>query len=632
MGRRRAGRKLAAILAADVAGYSRLTRADEEGTIARLRTLRRELIEPAIDAHRGRIVKTTGDGILIEFASAVDAVRCAVVVQREMASRSKDVPEEKRIVFRVGINVGDVLIESDGDLMGDGINVASRLEGQAEPGGICLSGAAYEQVRDKIAHPFTDMGEQWVKNIDRPVHVYSLVTEAIAALPDEPVMVASISSQALVSHRLWRAISAIGVVVVLVGGAWFGIDRHRIATTAPPLSIVVLPFSNLSGDAKQDYFADAITEDVTTDLSRIRGSFVIAHNTADAFKGKPVDVRQVAKELGVRYVLEGSVQRDGSVVRARAQFVDGNSGEQLWADRFDSDLTNLFKLQSQISGRIANSLRLEMTSAAGRNAQTRGANIDAQDYVMRARALNTKPQTRDSLEQQLSLYQHALAIEANSADAWAGLARTLANIESIYPDENRGSDLRRAEAAADRAVALDSANPEAHHASGEIDWQVRRLAEAEVELETAIKLDHNYAAAYFNLGVVEAFRGAPDKALPLMEQAVSLSPRDPYVSNYLGGISWCYLLLGDDNAAVDWGLKGRSANPNYPPVNVGLAAAYALLGDMKNAHASLADALRLNPHLSIRLLQEWGDSPDPAYVKLAQRMYDGLRKAGLPEQ
>jgi adenylate cyclase len=635
MGERRVvGRRLAAILAADMAGYSRLIRADEEGTIGRLWTLRRELIDPAIDTHNGRIIKSMGDGLLIEFASVVDAVRCAVNVQRGMVSRNEGVPEDRRIVFRVGINLGDVVIEGDGDLMGDGINVASRLEGLAEPGGICLSGAAYEQVRDKLDLPFADSGEQTVKNIDRPVRIYGLSGAAIAALPDQPVLSKPKSSWGHASRRLWLAMSSAGAIAA-AAGIWLSLERSTLqtATTAPPLSIVVLPFANLSGDPQQEYFADAITEDVTTDLSRIRSSFVIAHNTAQTFKGRSVDVRNVARELGVRYVLEGSVQRNGPVVQAAAQLVDGHSGEQLWADRFDTDVADIFKLQNQISARIANSLRLEMVSAAGRVASTHGVNVDAQDYVMQAKAFfESNPTSRDSYREVQQLYERALAIDDKSADAWAGLARTLAGGQAVFPDENRARDLERAEAAAERAIALDSDNAEAHDASGLVQRQLQDFEKAEIELERAIALDRNFALPYFELGNVEVFLGKPDEALPLFEQAVRLSPHDSRLAFFLAAIGWCHLLLGDDKAGIEWGLKARSVNPTYTWANLLLADAYAHLGDEKEARAALATALRSNPHLSIRVLQQVGGS-EPAWVKLAdERFYDGLRKAGLPEQ
>jgi adenylate cyclase len=632
MGERRvAGRRLAAILAADVAGYSRLIRADEEGTIARLRILRRELIDPAIDAHSGRIIKTMGDGLLIEFASVVDAVRCAVTVQRGMVSRNEVVPEAKRIIFRVGINLGDVVIESDGDLMGDGINVASRLEGLAVPGGICLSGAAYEQVRDKLALPFDDMGEQVVKSIDRPVHAYGLGHDTIAELPEETLHITSRLSPRRVPIRAWATLAACMGIALLAIGLWIGLVRSKFlgGTAAPSFSVVVLPFANLSNDPKQEYFADGITEEVTTAVSRIRGSFVIAHSTANTYKNKSTDARQIAIELGVRYVVEGSVQHQENVVKTSVQFIDGVSGDQLWADRFEGNLTNIFDLQNQIASRIANSVRLEMIRVESR--QPAHANVGAQDYVMQGWALRAKAVTKENLEEAQRIFERALALNSKSADAWSGLSYALGQEEVFYPDSQRTTKLKRGEDAADKAIELDPNSAEAHLARGLILVYERRLAEAGAEMERAITLDPSLFRAYAGLGTVEVFRGNPEKAIPLYQQAIRLSPHDPIIAVWYGAIGWNYLLMGNDKAAIEWGLKSRTVDPNYASAYVVLASAYALEGDDNDARAALAEARRLNPSLTIRLLRNYG-STEPAYVKLAERWLDGLRQAGLPEQ
>jgi adenylate cyclase len=319
-----ATRRLAAILAADVAGYSRLMGADEEGTLERLKLLQRELIDPKIAEHHGRIVKTTGDGVLVEFASVLDAVRCAVETQRTMLDRDADVAEDRSIKFRIGVNLGDIIAEGS-DIFGDGVNVAARLEGLAEPGGVCISRMVRDQIRDKLAYPFEDLGEQTVKNIARPVRAYALSAAAVAALPSTSVPK--------------------------------GAGDMLAPVTVPPLSIVVLPFANLSNDPEQEYFADGITEDLTTDLSRIADSFVISRNTAFTYKGKSADVREVARELGVRYVLQGSVRRTGDLVRVNVQLVDAESGAHLWADRFDTSRANLDQAQDEITGRLAHTLR-----------------------------------------------------------------------------------------------------------------------------------------------------------------------------------------------------------------------------------------------------------------------------------
>ena len=327
-------RKLSAILAADVVGYSRLAGAHEERTLARLRALRSDLIDPAIDVHRGRVVKRTGDGVLVEFRSLVDAVRCAIEVQDGMVERNAGLPPERRIEFRTGIHLGDVVVESDGDLMGDGVNIAARLEGIAKPGAICLSSAAYEQVRDKVQASFTDLGETQLKNIARPVRVYSIDPRGPSASPPGD------------------AASA------------------EVQRTAPPhLSIVVLPFANIGGDPDQEYFVDGVTESLTTDLSRISGSFVIARNTAFTYKGKPFDVKKIGHELGVRYVLEGSVQRGGSRMRVNVQFIDAETGNHLWAERFDKPVADLFDMQDEIVARLANWLGTQLVEAEARRAE-----------------------------------------------------------------------------------------------------------------------------------------------------------------------------------------------------------------------------------------------------------------------
>jgi TolB-like protein/class 3 adenylate cyclase len=340
-------RRLTTILAADVAGYSRLTGADEEGTMRRLRALRAELLDPAIQAGRGRLFKTTGDGILIEFASVVDAVRCAIDVQHGMAARNADFVPDKRIEFRVGIHLGDVIVEDDGDLMGDGVNIAARLEGIAAPGGICLSRAAFDQVEGKVDAVFGDLGDQHLKNIARPVHAFAI--DPIATAP-----------------RLQERIDPVGLA----------------ASSPPRLSIVVLPFSNLGGDPEQEYFADGVTESLTTDLSRISGSFVIGRSTAFTYKGKAADLKQVGRDLNVRYALEGSVQRGGNRLRVNVQLIDTQSGQHLWAERFDKPLADLFDMQDEIVAHLASQLGTQLIEAEARRAE-RAPDPDSMDLYFR---------------------------------------------------------------------------------------------------------------------------------------------------------------------------------------------------------------------------------------------------------
>src|SRR2546421_7657260 len=400
-------RRLAAILAADVAGYSRLMGADEEGTLERLKAHRRELVDPKIREHHGRIVKTTGDGMLVEFPSVVDAVRCAVEIQRAMVDRNAGELDNKRITFRIGINLGDVIADGD-DIYGDGVNIAARLEALAEPGGVCISRTVRDHIGDRLPYPFDDIGEQSVKNIAQPVHAFAISAAIVASLPE----VATPARPAVLRRRDTPRLAIVAATLVGVVGigaavwwAWPNQNAPTFSATASapaspqttltgrtparPLSIVVLPFANLSNDPEQEYFADGVTDDLTTDLSRIAGTFVIARNTAFTYKRKHVEVRQIASDLGVRYVLEGSVRRLGDRVQINVQLIDGESGAHVWADRFDTDRRNLVEAQSEITGRLARTLDIALVRDAGRRVEQANAeNLDASDLVMRARELN----------------------------------------------------------------------------------------------------------------------------------------------------------------------------------------------------------------------------------------------------
>jgi len=370
-------RKLAAILAADVVGYSRLAGSDENRTLARLRGLRSDLIDPAIAAHHGRVVKRTGDGVLIEFRSVVDTVRCAVEMQNGMVERNAGLPPERRIEFRVGIHLGDVVEESDGDLMGDGVNIAARLEGIAKPGAICLSEQAYWQVKSRLDLAVSDLGAIQLKNIAEPVRVYAIeVGKSAQAKPTEPAV-----------RKRWPMFALLGAgivaLIVIAAGIWLAVRPARgpeMSATTPRLSIVVLPFANLSGDPAQDYLADVLTEELTTSLSRISGTFVIARSTAFTYKGKPLDVKQIGRDLGVRYVLEGSEQHSGNQVRVNAQLIDVETGAHLWADQFDADRGDLLKMQDEIVTRLARAMQIQLVAVdAARVTRTRPGNLDGEE-------------------------------------------------------------------------------------------------------------------------------------------------------------------------------------------------------------------------------------------------------------
>jgi adenylate cyclase len=469
-----ATRRLAAILAADVAGYSRLIGTDEQGTLGRLGAIRTELIDPSIAAHNGRLVKTTGDGFLAEFASTIDALYCADEIQAQMAERNLAVTPESRIDFRIGIHQGDIVVD-DGDIFGDGVNIAARLEGIAEPGGICVSARVQEDAIGKLELTFRDLGDQQLKNIMRPVRAFAI---------DAGVLTRPSSS-------------------------------GKSAIPVPRLSIVVLPFVNLSSDPEQEYFADAITDDLTTDLSRIADSFVIARTTAFTYKGRAVDARQVARELGVRYVLEGSVRRTGEQVRVNVQLIDAETASHVWADRFETNLLNLDDAQSEITGRLARTLNLELAQAVGRRVeQERASNPDAQALVMRGWARWYRRMSPANRNEARQAFERALEADAHSIEARIGLATILvSNIAdgwSASPHEDR----KRAEEMLLDALERDPNRSMAHYAMAMLRRSQSRLVESRMEFETAIALDRNNARAYYNLGHTLALLGQPEAALP----------------------------------------------------------------------------------------------------------------------
>ena len=593
-------RRLAAILAADVASYSRLMGADEEGTHARLRAHLRELVDPKIKEHRGRIVKNTGDGLLAEFPSVVDAVRCAVEVQRGMIDREPEVPDERRIRFRFGVNLGDVIAEND-DIYGDGVNIAARLEGLAEPGGICISRTVRDHTRDKLPHQFEDMGEQSVKNIVRPVRVYAWRPEAVADLPTSIAPRAASISEPLV---------------------------------APRLSIVVLPFANLSDDREQQYFADGITEDLTTDLSRLANMLVISRSTAFTYQDKRVAAKEIGRDLGVRYVLEGSVRRLGSRVRVNAQLIDAATDAHLWAERFDGDTADLLALQNEITSRIAVALNLELIGVEATRSIERP---DVLDYILRGRAAspNYKPPSRESYAEAIGLGERALALDPQSADAQSWLATWLMGRLMNGMSDTAGADIMRAEDLAGQALSAAPRSPLAHLAKGQVLRAQGRPAEAIPEYETVLAFNRNWVLAITSLGWCKFLTGSLEEMIPAHEQAIRLSPRDPLIGNWYGQIGRAHLLQSRTDEAILWLEKARNTNPGQPEFHAALGAAYALKGETERAVAELAEARRLNSDLysSIAHRRVRLGFMAPSVRDLFEATYfAGLRKAGMPEE
>ena len=640
-------RRLAAILAADVAGYSRLMGADEEGTHERLQAHLREVVDPKIREHHGRTVKNTGDGLLAEFASVVDAVRCAVEMQAGMAEREPDVPEERRIRFRIGINIGDVIAEEH-DIYGDGVNVAARLEALAEPGGICISRVVRDQIRDKLSYSFEDRGEQSVKNIARPVRVFAL-RETSAELPMAGVSiavprrrrsvvapiaagVAAILVSAVIGWWLWPATQSSSAPPAAVAADATSLTQPLVA---PRLSIVVLPFANLSNDPDQQYFADGITEDVTTDLSRIPVMFVISRNTAFTYRNKPVDTRQIGREVGVRYVLEGSVRRWSSKVRVSVQLIDAETDAHLWAERFDRELGDLFILQNEITSRIANTLNIELVS---REAARPTEHPDALDYNLRGRAALLKPDSRESYAEAISLFKHALSLDPQSVGAQASLANSLAGRVLIGMSDSARADLARADELIGRALAAFPHGPYLHLVKGQVLRAQNRCEDAIPEYEAALASNSNLVAALNGLGWCKLFAGSIDEVIPLMEQALRRSPRDPGISAWYFLIGTVHLLQSHIDQAIVWLEKARGAGPAKPFVHLTLAAAYALSDDSDRAPAELAEARSLRGEGSFSSIAKmkaggsWRSLSSKTRALSEATYLAGLRKAGMPEE
>ena len=587
-------RKLAAILAADVVGFSRLAGADEDRTLARLRALRSDLIDPTIAVHNGRVVKRTGDGVLIEFRSVVDAVRCGIEVQNGMVERNAGLPPERRIEFRIGIHLGDVVEESDGDLMGDGVNIAARLEGIAKPGTICLSEDAYRQVKARLDLAVRDLGPTELKNIAEPVRVYSLEVGVPAQ--------AKPAAQA----------------------------RSLSASTAPRLSIVVLPFANIGGDPEQDYFVDGVTESLTTDLSRIAGSFVIGRNTAFTYKGKAVDLKRIGRELGVRYVLEGSVQRSGNRMRVNVQLIDAETENHLWAERFDKPLADLFDMQDEIVARLASQLGTQLIEAEARRAQ-RAPLPDSMDLYFQGMASANRGLTYKYMAQARGFYEHALALDPSNIEALVGTAFVDLISFAIYLTDDRAARAAAAEAALTKVLSVAPNHAWAQCLLGAVHIYTNRAAEGIARCEHGLTLDRNLAFAHSLIGTAKLFSGQAEEAEKHVLEALRLSPRDTYAYIWMLIVGLAKIFLGRDEEAVAWLLRSIEANQNHALSHFTLAAARANLGVIGQALAATKAGLALNPTLTIRRVRAGAASDHPTYLSQRERVLDGLRKAGVPE-
>jgi adenylate cyclase len=594
MAEERVNRKLAAILAADVVGYSRLMGVDEEGTLTALKRHRETVFDPAVAAHNGRIVKLIGDGTIVEFPSVVDAVNCALAIQRSATLPPDKDGAPSLIVLRIGINLGDVIIEAD-DIYGDGVNIAARLEPLAEPGGVCISSIVNESVGNRIDVRFEDAGETAVKNIERPI-------------------------------RIWKWHPGTAAPAAANG------HRHPAAAQQPKTataSIAILPFTNMSGDPEQEYFSDGISEDIITDLSKIAGLTVIARNSSFTYKGRSVDIRTVGRELGVQSVLEGSIRRAGQRVRITAQLIDAGSGAHLWADRYDRDLTDIFAVQDDVTHRIVDALKVTLGPADRTSRADGGAplHLEAYELAMRAREIllgTTK--NRDTFEQARTLFLRALELDPNFAKAYAGLG-----FAYMFDYQNRWSDnpdasLGLAKEYAERAVEKDPKEALAHAVAAVAATFERNLDRAQSEIDAALALNPNMAMAYNILGGIQMYLGRPDEAIPMIERAMRLDPATN--AQFIHFLGLANLLAGKYETAAALLRQRILLVPKTDFSRAFLASALGHLGELDEARRIWRELKEINPKYSFA--DHVGRMPFKK-AEDAERIVDGLKKAGLPD-
>jgi len=624
-------RKLAALVSADVVGYSRLMGDDEMATLETL-TAYRELMSNCIKQHNGRVIDSTGDNLLAEFVSVVDATECAVDIQKKLKSRNEKLPEVRRMAFRIGVNLGDVIVDGD-SIFGDGVNITARLEGLAEAGGICISGTAYDHVKNKSVFGYEFLGKQKVKNISDPVRAYRVLTR-----PEDAGVLKYKVRRDDPKHRRRVRLVTVAVVVAIIAGMVFWKHQLNIEGQKPPIvrllekhralklpdkpSIAVLPFTNMSGDIDQDYFSDGMTEDLITDLSQISGLFVISRNSVFTYKGKAVKIKQVAKDLGVRYVLEGSVRRVGDRVRITAQLIDAKTGHHIWAERYDREMKHIFTLQDEVTGKIVEALAVKLVADEHARLTKKGTdNLGAYDLVLRGSALLNR-YTRESNELAREMFERAIQIDPDYTSAYEGLVwtRLMAWMHAWDHDPKLLDD---ALALGKKAVSLDESSPQGHVILGNVYLWKKRHQEAITELKKAVSLNPNDADALSSLGGALVFSGLPQKALGYLEKAIRLNPN--YPEHYIFSLGHAFFELKMYEEAVAALQKSIIKNPNFMPAHSMLASCYGHLGKKEFARAKAEEVKRIIPQFSLKGAAEILPMKNEVFKHYAE----GLRKAGF---
>jgi len=620
-------RRLSAIFAADMVGYSRLMEADEVGTLQRQKAHRAELINSAFEEFHGRIVKEMGDGVLVEFSSVVEAVQCAVAIQREMTVREADVSDERRIQYRIGINLGDIVIEDD-DIFGDGVNISARLEQLAEPGGICISGTTYDQLKSKIEVGYESLGEVQVKNIRQAVRAYKVLIDSDQA----GRTVEQKQPRVIVTSRVAAIVTMLVVAMIGMSGWWWvqrpgiePVDPSKLALNLPDKpSIAVLPFDNLSNDPEQEFFSDGITEDLITDLSQVSGLFVIARNTVFTFKGQAQDIHKIGNKLGVKYVLEGSVRRSGDNLRINAQLIDVQTGGHVWAQRFDRKLADVFELQDEVVQKIVAAMAITLEPVEKERLE-RVKKAHPEAYIAFLRGLELMRQiSQDTRIEAGEYFEKSIEIDPKFTRAYASLAFLLvANVNLHYVDEP-AKTIKLALKYAQQALKLDNTVPQIYFALANINHNMNRREDGISAARKAIALDPNYADAYAILAIVLNSDGQYNEALQSIDNAMRLNPETPVSYRWIKGQT--HYLLGQLGKAVFWLEDARDSNPEFSNVYEVLIATYAELGKIEEAEWAVSELLTLVPNFSLSQERKRALYRDK---KVRRRYLESLRKAGI---